>query len=105
VDLDKLPCGDCHYCTKAHSHWGRFNDDVDDVVLRAYNVRVLNTMSHDQTEDMHSSQENQNDAGCEQSVEICEPDLSNWVEQYSPNHLHSLQRKSKHQSSSILDRD
>ena len=28
-----LPCGGCHYCTRAHKQWARFNDDVDDVHL------------------------------------------------------------------------
>ena len=30
--LEHLPCGGCHYCTRAHQEWGRFLEDVDDVV-------------------------------------------------------------------------
>ena len=31
-DLSSLPCGGCKYCTRVHSQWDRFNEDVDDVV-------------------------------------------------------------------------
>ena len=30
--LEDLPCGGCHYCTKAHHEWARFCEDVDDVI-------------------------------------------------------------------------
>ena len=34
VDIDptQLPCGGCKYCTRAHKNWGKFTEDVDDVV-------------------------------------------------------------------------
>ena len=32
VKLQDLPCGGCPYCTRAHSNWSGFNQDVDDVV-------------------------------------------------------------------------
>ena len=37
--LESLPCGGCNYCTRAHNHWSRFEEDVDDVVPLA--VRVI----------------------------------------------------------------
>ena len=30
--VEDLPCGGCHYCSKVHRQWARFNDNVDDVV-------------------------------------------------------------------------
>ena len=30
--LEDLPCGGCHYCTRAHNQWERFDLDFDDVV-------------------------------------------------------------------------
>jgi hypothetical protein len=30
--LSDLPCGGCKYCKRAHDQWGRFGEDVDDVV-------------------------------------------------------------------------
>ena len=32
-----LPCGGCHYCTRAHRQWGQFTDEVDDAVRLAGN--------------------------------------------------------------------
>ena len=32
IDLEDLPCGGCKYCTKAHSQWRGFEEQVDDVV-------------------------------------------------------------------------
>jgi hypothetical protein len=32
ASLDTLPCGGCHYCTRAQHQWERFEQDVDDVV-------------------------------------------------------------------------
>ena len=31
-ELSSLPCGGCKYCTRIHSQWERFNEDVDDVI-------------------------------------------------------------------------
>ena len=33
--LEDLPCGGCHYCTRAHNQWERYDLDFDDVVLIA----------------------------------------------------------------------
>ena len=30
-DLSQLPCGGCHYCTRAHKNWSQFAKDIDDV--------------------------------------------------------------------------
>jgi hypothetical protein len=29
VELSSLPCGGCHHCTKLHSQWARFEEEVD----------------------------------------------------------------------------
>ena len=29
--IEDLPCGGCHYCSKVHRQWARFNDDVGSV--------------------------------------------------------------------------
>ena len=42
-----LPCGGCHYCTRAHKQWARFNDDVDDVVPLA--IHSIEALVSDQT--------------------------------------------------------
>ena len=44
--LHDLPCGGCHYCTRAHKQWARFNDDVDDVIPLA--VRSVEVVLPDQ---------------------------------------------------------
>ena len=46
-DLRDLPCGGCHYCTRAHKQWARFNDDVDDVVPLA--IHSIEALVSDQT--------------------------------------------------------
>ena len=30
--IEKLPCGGCSYCSRAHKQWSCFNDDVNDIV-------------------------------------------------------------------------
>ena len=37
--LRKLPCGGCHYCTRAHKQWARFNDDV--ALLAMHSVEAV----------------------------------------------------------------
>jgi len=32
AELEKLPCGGCRYCTRAHNQWAIFDTDVDDVI-------------------------------------------------------------------------
>ena len=32
MKLQDLPCGGCPYCTRVHSNWSGFDQDVDDVV-------------------------------------------------------------------------
>ena len=44
-DLESLPCGGCKYCRKAHKNWGKFLEEVDDVVPLAGRVRRTQTDS------------------------------------------------------------
>ena len=32
VDLNQLPCGGCHFCTRAKQQWSTFENDIDYVV-------------------------------------------------------------------------
>ena len=32
IDLKDLPCGGCSYCTRAHTQWSSFIEDIDDVI-------------------------------------------------------------------------
>ena len=36
MNLESLPCYPCKFCAKAHSQWGRFLQDVDDVIPLAW---------------------------------------------------------------------
>lgn len=65
-----LPCGGCHYCSRAHKQWARFSEDVDDVVPLA--VRSVDTVCTD-----HASS-------------VC-PAVSNWVESLSSMELRRAQ--------------
>lgn len=50
-NLHDLPCGGCHYCTRAHKQWARFNEDVDDVVplaVRSVEALLPNPISEPQ---------------------------------------------------------
>jgi hypothetical protein len=40
-ELGTLPCGGCHYCTRAHGQWRRFTEDVDDVVPLAVRCAIV----------------------------------------------------------------
>ena len=32
MDISKLPCDGCKYCTKAHQYWTVFAQEIDDIV-------------------------------------------------------------------------
>ena len=32
IKLADLPCGGCHYCTRAHNQWAKFTDDADEAI-------------------------------------------------------------------------
>lgn len=38
--LNYLPCGGCNYCTKAHTQWAQFFDEIDDVVPLSVKPRI-----------------------------------------------------------------
>ena len=40
AEHEKLPCGGCRYCTRAHNQWARFDADVDDVIPLSKKVNV-----------------------------------------------------------------
>jgi len=40
--INDLPCGGCRFCKRAHEQWGRFHDEVDDIVpLAVTQVRTV----------------------------------------------------------------
>ena len=59
ADVRSLPCGGCDYCSRAQRSWGKFEDDVDDVVPLA--VRSLTDQV--QIQDESATQEINNWAG------------------------------------------
>ena len=40
VELEKLPCDGCMYCTRAHNQWARFDAEVNDVISLSKKVNV-----------------------------------------------------------------
>ena len=48
--LKELPCGGCTYCTRAHTQWARFEDEVDNILplsLRQIGVEGLLTRNRE----------------------------------------------------------
>lgn len=41
ISLENLPCGGCHYCTRDHKQWSRFQLDVDDVIPLSIKSNLL----------------------------------------------------------------
>ena len=35
VNIEELPCGGCHFCVRMQDKWGKFEEEVDDVVTLA----------------------------------------------------------------------
>ncbi|XP_013381256.1 uncharacterized protein LOC106152279 [Lingula anatina] len=53
IKPEDLPCGGCHYCTRAHTSWGSFFTDVDEAVglartkdTNTTRVKQLNSVAH-----------------------------------------------------------
>jgi hypothetical protein len=42
IKLSQLPCGCCHFCTRAKQQWSTFEDDIDYVV--PLTVRSINNL-------------------------------------------------------------
>lgn len=42
IELSQLPCGGCHFCTRAKQQWSTFEDDIDYVV--PLTVRSINNL-------------------------------------------------------------
>ena len=43
VDLDKLPCGGCKYCTRFHNKWRPFELNIDNMVKELDQVNIIDT--------------------------------------------------------------
>ena len=39
IKPEDLPCGGCHYCSRAHRQWARFCEDIDEAVGLSKHVR------------------------------------------------------------------
>ncbi len=51
-DLNSLPCGGCKYCKHLHQQWGRFEQDVDDMIpLAIRDIKVATTNASSSGED------------------------------------------------------
>ena len=87
MNYSDLPCGGCNYCQRAHQQWGRFENDVDDIVPLA--VRQVLTAEPDD--------------GPESEGNVLPPLLpktpvtvSNWLPTYSCEELRSGQINDGH---------
>ena len=47
TDVTELPCGGCKYCTRAHTTWSRFDNEVDDVIPLASKTVTVNRLVED----------------------------------------------------------
>ena len=65
--VEDLPCGGCSYCKRAQEQWGRFEDDVDDVVPIAVRAVSLDR----------------------EGAIIC----PNWLNNYSPDYISKCQNE------------
>ena len=82
-DPSSLPCGGCHYCRRAHTQWGRFAEDVDDVVplstkpsLPAGPVLAIRTL----------------EANCSESRDV-ESHTCNWAASFTPTDVRQMQKE------------
>ncbi len=93
--LQTLPCGGCAFCTRAHNQWGRFCEDVDDVIPLA--VRSVTTRSSPQSPD--DNDDNPDDVDMPTSTDTSGPNVplndapsaANWLETFSPIELRDIQ--------------
>lgn len=92
--VEDLPCGGCPYCTRAHTQWARFSEDVDDVVPLAVreltNVDLQQASTSDQVDDLTSSSK---PTSGEDHDPDPPPEPPNWAFQYSKEDLRSYQLK------------
>ena len=94
MNYSDLPCGGCNYCQRAHQQWGRFENDVDDIVPLA--VRQVLTAEPD---DGPESEGN--------VLPLLLPKtpvtVSNWLPTYSCEELRSGQMAVKYKLPLVID--
>lgn len=117
--LQSLPCYPCKFCAKAEQQWGRFLEDVDDVIPLAFR-RITQELTSDEEAEEDEAKEvanpqeeveevanHEEEQGEEQDSEesITEddsdidpfdskldgPPTSNWINQYSPQDIRQNQ--------------
>ncbi|CAC5423883.1 unnamed protein product [Mytilus coruscus] len=108
ADVENLPC--CQYCQRAHTKWSRFLNDVDDVIplakrqvspleVRIANVEEdLNTQSEESfTSSIQGLQASSFSDTDSKEHDMTQPNIegdaihTNWMQNYSPNHLRLFQ--------------
>lgn len=110
VDVKSLPCGGCHYCSRAHYQWSRFETDVDDVIpIAVRSVTLLNdTESEEPTpEEVSSSSELDSGNKTVDSIhsmknedqlemdQVSEHHTCNWLENHKPEEIRKYQLEDK----------
>ena len=114
-DLSSLPCGGCAYCTRAHSQWERFSQDVDDVVPLALRsdltVRQLSLLEDGLIPSELPEEESEESPGVQDEASEDEPEEStevqgepsdeheddfppiNWMDHWTPEEMCKEQQK------------
>ena len=84
VKLESLPCGGCHFCSRLHNQWARFEDDVDDVIPLAIRRETSGEIL-DVNQDVQETDEDHPD------FELVDEAI--WLPRYTPTELRDLQLK------------
>ena len=102
ADPTRLPCGGCDHCTKLHSQWQGFQEDVDDVVpLAVRRVSPMEPRLGDQPYPEEGKADKVTGSGtvtnpkaqCTSSPTTAVPPSPNWVEPFSSASLREEQQK------------
>ena len=83
MDPEKLPCGGCAFCKRAHQQWSRFEEDIDNVVpLAVRSIEVIERREPDEESD------DTDEAETEEETEVFR---SQWQTVYSKAELRNMQ--------------
>ena len=108
MNLESLPCYPCKFCAKAQAQWGKFLQDVDDVIPLAWKssgVAVRLAASASNVEDSQETQDltdSMMDSPAPENIDdTLLPAASNWLAQYTFEELSSFQKDDRELSTII----